>query len=411
MATKLERERELQDLEALRAGKIVSGVRLRKNKDGIEVFYARVRINGKDTTENFSDYKKAKDFASTVKKKIYNGEAVDIGKIKKTLLKTIFELYLQKNPNLDKTKTGRINMISEEIGNTRLLEFRTKPFEDYLNWKKQQPVSQAHNKTKDSKPHKFYKGNMVEKNGELVLRTYAESTMRKIYYDIKGVLEWHAREKDYPFDYKPFKEVSPSRAWANKRKRRFEDGELQKLLKGFNCLYKNVNEAKLLTLFLYFSGFRLNETMLIKWKDIKLNEKIPEKSIIFIPAENQKTSETESVEDRDCVLRPQLYKLVSYLFKHWKKNAKPDDVVFSFWADGSYFSKKFKNATERAGIKGFTPRDLRREGISWYFENTLWNLLEIQKQVGHFNPETTAGYANRLNPEAMGKKLYMGLNV
>jgi FtsP/CotA-like multicopper oxidase with cupredoxin domain len=55
----------------------------------------------------------------------------------------------------------------------------------------------------------------LDEKGQLVRRTYSESSVRKINYNIKTVLQWHSKFNDYQFDSKPFDNNKPPKLGAN----------------------------------------------------------------------------------------------------------------------------------------------------------------------------------------------------
>ncbi|MFC7651442.1 tyrosine-type recombinase/integrase [Pseudoduganella danionis] len=84
---------------------------------------------------------------------------------------------------------------------------------------------------------------------------------------------WHAKHHDYTFDRKPFDDNPPPKAWEP-RDRILEAGELDRLLEATNKMYVKREEWKCLILWQYYSCMRAGETLLMKWDEIHLDEKI-----------------------------------------------------------------------------------------------------------------------------------------
>ncbi|ANJ73145.1 MULTISPECIES: tyrosine-type recombinase/integrase [Burkholderiaceae] len=381
------------------SGTVVS----RTKKDGSKSYQAKVRKNGVNLSQTFSSLKEAKEWITKTEAKLLNGESISPNKIKKTTLAEVFQEFLKDNPKISENKKGRIERLILEIGKVSLEEFKTRFLFKWMDFKLNQEIP---DQAKKKKSHKLFNGNRtIDENGNEVKRVYKPGTIRKYYYDIKMSLEHHAKMHDYQFNSKPFDEVAPPPAWGDPRDRRLEEGELEKLLEACNKLYVNVEQSKILIRFLAFSAFRVGETMMIKWKDIKLNKDRPEESYIFIPKENQKIAHKKGAEDRYASLRPELYNLIVDELLPYKEGKKDDDYVFSFWSSPGYFYTRFKNICFNAGSKDLTIHDLRHEGVSWFFENTTLSDIEIAKITGHIELSTLQKYA-KLRPHKTGAKLW-----
>lgn len=100
------------------------------------------------------------------------------------------------------------------------------------------------------------------------------------------------------------------------------------MIEACNKLYVNVEQSKILIRFLAYSAFRVGETFLIKWKDIKLNKDNPYESYIFIPKENQKIAHKKGAEDRYASLRPELYNLIVDEILPYKEGKRTTTMSF-----------------------------------------------------------------------------------
>ncbi|HDR9192426.1 TPA: site-specific integrase [Burkholderia vietnamiensis] len=375
----------------------------RTKKDGSLSYQARVRKNGVNLSDTFTTEKDAKNWITKIEARLLNGEEITVNKIKKTTLAEVFKEFLEDNDKkLSDNKKGRLNRLILEIGKVKIEEFKTSFLHKWVEFKLSQVIPDQANKKKS---HKLYNGNRdIDDHGNEVMRTYQPSTIRKYYYDIKNALEYHAKMHDYQFNSKPFDEVDPPEGWTP-RDRRLEEGELDRLIKACETLYVNVEPTKILIRFLVYSAFRIGETMLIKWKDIKLNLAKPEESCIFIPKENQKIAHKKGAKDRYASLRPELFALIKDELLPYKEGKKDTDYVFDFWSSARYFYTRYKNVCFNAGIKGLTIHDLRHEGCSWFFENTTLTDIEIANITGHIELSTLQKYA-KLRPNKTGAKLW-----
>lgn len=386
--------------------KVGSGTVVKRPLKGGKFSYqARVRKQGSgNISQTFKSLKEAKEFITLTDSKILKGEAVNHPKIRKTTLGVIFQEYKEAHPKLTVAKKNRIKKLIEELGEVFLFNFKTKPFQAYIDTKLSQVIPDQKKKKKE---HKLYNGNRdIDENGNRVARVYKPSSIRKYYYDIRVALQWHAKVNDYHFDSKPFDDVEPPAAWGNPRERRLEEGELDRLLAACERLYVNVEQSQYMIKFLTYSAFRIGETMMIKWSDVNLDESNPSDSYIYIPKENQKIAHKKGAENRYASIRPELYYLLLEMREKYKKN--DDDLLWSFWSSAQYFYTRFKNIAYNANVKNMTVHDLRHEGVCWFFENTLLSDIEISKITGHIELDTLKKYAN-LRPRKTGAKLWASI--
>ena len=220
------------------AGKLITE---RVGVHGDISYLVRIREAGVAVSKTFKAKKEAEKFIRDIKSKIDKGESVDITKVKKMTLGAIFDDYLKHNTVKD-GKRYVIQKLKIEIGSVPLSNFKAGTFAIYLKTKLEQPIP---DQAKKKKAHPLFNGNMVkdEATGEMVKKTYAEGTIRKIYYIIKGALQWHSKHMDYTFDRKPFDDNPPPKAWKP-RDRILEAGELDRLLAATDKMYVKKEEWK-----------------------------------------------------------------------------------------------------------------------------------------------------------------------
>jgi integrase len=381
------------------AGKLITE---RVGVNGDVSFLVRVREAGVAVSKTYKTKKEAEKFIREVKSKIDRGESVDITKIKKLTLAQIFTEYLKHN-TVAPGKGYDLEKLKLEIGKVSLGNFKSGTFALYLKTKLEQKVPDQATKKKASP---LYAGHKVldAKTGEMVTKTYSESTIRKLYYAIKTSLQWHAKHHDYTFDRKPFDENSPPKAWTP-RDRILEAGELDSLLAATEKMYVKREELKCLILWQYYSCMRAGESLLIKWDEIHLDEKNPSHSYIFVPKENTKIADKKNAEDRKIPLRPEFYHFIKDRLMKLKKDGQ--SLVFGdYWTTSSVLAARFKVICKNAKVTNFKIHDLRHCAVSWYFVNTNLTDIEISKISGHIELGTLKRYAT-LRHSDIGAKLWV----
>ena len=363
-------------------------------------YLVRIRQHGQKINKTFKDRQLAEKFVIDILSKINKGENLDAIKMKKIKLSEIFTAYLEES-EVEKNKEYSLKKLIKEIGDVELGEFKAGTFEKYLKGKLKQPVK-AQKDTK--KKHPLYNSYMIVKDGKEVRRTYSQSSVRKIYYHIKTALEWHSKHYDYVFDSKPFDDNKPPKAWANVNDRILKDGELERLILNCDKFYEKIEEFKLLIKFQFLSAMRCGETLLMKWEHIKLDEKEPHNSYVFVPKENQKTSDKENAKDRYVPLSPDFY----YFMKDNLIKIKKPNQVFVFgeyWSHSNSVGQKFKRLCKNAKITGLTIHSFRHTRCTYFFRDTNLSQIEISEITGHIELSTLKRYLN-LRSGDVGKKLW-----
>ena len=381
------------------AGKLITE---RVGVHGDVSYLVRIREGGVKASKTFKAKKEAEKFIREVKSKIDRGESVDITKIKKLTLAAIFTDYLKHNTVAD-GKRYDLERLKTEIGKVPLGNFKAGTFATYLKTKLEQTVP---DQAKKKKAHPLYAGHKVvdAKTGELVKKTYSESTIRKLYYAIKTSLQWHAKHHEYTFDRKPFDDNPPPKAWMP-RDRILEAGELDRLLEATDKMYVKREEWKCLILWQYYSCMRAGESLLLKWNEIHLNEEQPHLSYIFVPKENTKIADKKNAEDRKVPLRPEFYHFIKDRLMKLKKDGQ--FLVFGdYWKNSSVLAARFKVICKNAKVENFKIHDLRHCAVSWYFINTSLTDIEISKISGHIELSTLKRYAT-LRHSDIGAKLWV----
>lgn len=289
----------------------------------------------------------------------------------------------------------------------RLKDFNSSSFGIFMEELKKLDVPRQDNWKKS---HPYFNGSMVEVDGELVRRKISNSTCRKYYYAIRTCLIWHAKKYDYHFDNKPFMDNPPPPAWEKPRTRIVEESsnELERLLAACNQSRTNKQHLKDIIQFQIYSAMRMGETLKMEWRHIMLNEKEPWASHVHVPKENQKTKGHESTEDRNVVMSPDLYRLVTESLL--PRIGKPDDKVFPFWKDSSTLSKRFRVIWKNAGVQNFKAHDFRHTATTLLIERSDLSSIQVATQTGHASLDTLKRYFKD-RPQETGFQLWKSLGA
>ena len=232
------------------------------------------------------------------------------------------------------------------------------------------------------KIHRLYQGEKI--------RTYAPATVRKIYYQLKKVLEWHSREHGYQLDAHIFAGQAVPSAWAGVRTRRLEDGEEVLLYMSAEAGYDHKAESCRVIGFALETAMRAQEILLAKWSDLNL-----ETGTLFIPKGNTKTATARHIPLSSTakeILREQL-----------ADRDASTDRIFPVFADSEHLSKHFKRICFRANIQDLKFHDLRHEATSRFFERGKLSDMEIMKITGHTQYSTLQRYANLRSSDLVSK--------
>ena len=233
-------------------------------------------------------------------------------------------------------------------------------------------------------------------------RTYAPSTVRHHFFQVKKILQWHSRREKYPLDPDLFAGLHIPSAWAGKRERRMEAGEREAIENAARTGRKLGAEWLLLMRFALTTGARAQEIIKARWEHISLPRKTWD-----IPPENVKTSTFRQVplpREAAAVLEE-----LKALDKRTQAERDADPRPFHFWADTSTLSKGWRRLCVRAKVKGLTFHDLRHEAICQLFEYTTLTDAEIMSISGHTNISTLRGYM-KLRPNLLADKIDAGLS-
>ncbi|OYU43094.1 MAG: hypothetical protein CFE44_20305 [Burkholderiales bacterium PBB4] len=146
-------------------------------------------------------------------------------------------------------------------------------------WVKEMENTNIKRDPEKKKTHRLYNGDIP--------RTYAASTIRKFFYTLKKVVEWHASRHRYAFNT-PFKGVKlPSE--NNSRDRRFQENEEARLLATCEKM-PNAYELKTILLFATETAMRAGEILKMTWSMVDSKGQR-----VVLPSSITKTSKAREV--------------------------------------------------------------------------------------------------------------------
>ena len=142
---------------------------------------------------------------------------------------------------------------------------------------------------------------------------------------------------------------------------------------------------RLVLMFLYYTGIRLNEAVNIKWEDIDF-----ERGIIHLKV-------TKGEKERIIFLHDKLKKFIEYF------NIKKEGLVFLSNLGKKYDKRTIQmivgNAAKKSGIsRRITPHTLRHSFATHLLEGGA-DIRHIQKLLGHSSLQTTQIYTHVANKD------------
>jgi integrase len=369
----------------------MGSIKKRILSDGSIVYDCRIHRRGLGTvSKTFKKKDEAERWSNGVESKIDRGESVS-RKADKTMFVAACAEFLQHYKPL-KGKEKEITPGVVQVVQRLAYDFKPRAISQITNQVIQAWIDEFLNTevaTQERKIiHPYYNAGL-DKDGNK--RKYSEGTVRRHFFVLKKVLEWYSVRENFILPSNLFLQIRVPRAWAGKRRRRLEAGELELLhaaaLKG----YDHKVEWPLLIDFAVNTAARSQEIIKAKWSDLNL-----EGRSWAIPPENVKTATFRTV--------PLSKKSLTILEKMDTLKKSGDDRIFHMWRDSATVSKGFRRLTVRAGVDDFRFHDLRHEGVSRLFETTDLTDSEIMSITGHTSSEMLKAYS-ALRPNALARRL------
>lgn len=272
----------------------------------------------------------------------------------------------------------QVEAVARHLGDFTIETLTRRKIEKWIELLAETPIPPPARKARD---HPLYNGAKP--------RYYAASTIRKFFYQLKKVMEWHARAHRYRLDDELFECDNIPASWEGQRERRLEGAEEQRIAAAIETgmKYKDGSHEKKTEAwrqifpFAIETAMRAQEIIMAKWEHVDFAARN-----LHVPADHVKTTKPRDVP---------LSKRSLAALRKMEEIRKPGEPrIFWPWTSTGDLGKGFHRIACRAGIpKGtLTFHDLRHEGTSRLFENTDLKDVEIMSITGHTSYETIKGY-------------------
>lgn len=337
---------------------------------GKTTYQVRIRRAGFPTiTKSFKVKAMASDWAREEESKLLKGLPVLTKKASVLTFNDAIKDYLEQHENVSADEASRLRTVKLDMGEMPVVNLTAPRFSAYIKTMLKSEV----------RPPAHKKAERITQKTK-VRRVYADSTVRKFYFLIKKLVEWHARFRNYPFNHDVFLAVkAPST--DIKRTRRLVGDEEQRLFTACDESYANQQELRTVIGFALETAMRAGEIMKLEWHEVDIA-----KHDINIPKHKTKTERYRQV--------PITTVCATLLEKHKKTKSSESTRVFWQWKDSHALYQRFKIAVKNAGMTDFRFHDLRHEATSRLYERTNLRDTEIASITGHSDGRTLKRYAN-----------------
>jgi integrase len=369
--------------EAPKKRKLPAGITERISKTtGEKSYQVRIRRvgNGEPAFRTFEKLKEAEAWLAESIVKINSKQKVATSKDRSFTINDAIDDYIKADKVANAKELQMLGKLREEMANFHVVNFKVSTLEAWKNAMLKTDVPQN---AKKVITHKLYEGDKIRK--------FSESTVRKYFFTLKKVLEWHSIFKNYPFN-SPFDHVSAP-AEDNSRSRRVEEGEEARLIAACDKMYVNQEALKAIINVALETAMRAGEILKMEWHEVDFS--IPR---IEIPKHKCKTKRYREVPLTSVCLKV----LQDYKKTHTKDG---ETRVFWQWADSNVLGHRFKVVVKNAAMQDFKFHDFRHEAISRFYERTTLRDTEIASISGHSDTRTLMRYQN-LRSNKLALKLW-----
>lgn len=376
----------------------IQGIRKRIGVKG-DTYEVRVRIKGHpEIQKTFRTFEDAKQWKRDKDAAISKGEKVST-KPDRILISEVVAWFKGQVPERQKTKAGdndqpspakkqtgkvreksetaRLDIIAHDLGEFSIAALTHEKIDKYMKYLLETPIPKKSRK-KPENAHPLYEGNKE--------RTYSESSVRKVFYTLKKIVEAHAAAHNYPLDARQFSGHDIPRAWAGHKDRRLEGDEEARLYKAAEKSIRNADVWKRAITILLETGMRAQEFLKSTYDNLSTENRtlsLPEEIVKKVGRKEKKGIA------RDVPLSSKAVDA----YEQQKKTRKPNEPrIFWQWKDTSSFDKAFKRISTRAGCPDVMPHTLRHEATARLFEKNRLTDLQIAKITGHTNMTTLSRY-------------------
>lgn len=348
---------------------MATGITTREGKGGT-VYQVRIRstqVGGRAICKSFKTLKEAKVWQADTLAKINKGEGVAVAAVARLTVGDAFDDY-ERTAKPTPQEALRIKKLRGDFENFPILNLTPTRLDA---WVKELEETQVPEQARKKKSHRLYQGN--------VRRNYAPATVRKFFFTLKKIVEWHASFKRYPFN-SPFSSVQLPRE-DNERERRFERGEEARLMK-YCADMPNAETLETIIRLALETAMRAGELLKLTWSMVDLHG-----PRFVLPAEITKTNKAREI--------PLTTVAVALMKAHAKRTKPaPSSRVFEEWQSSQTLGRSFRLLCYTAKIDDFKFHDLRHEATSRFYERTSLRDTEIASITGHSDMRSLRRYAN-----------------
>ena len=361
-------------------------IRKKQLKNGFSYEVRIHRAKHPTLSKSFRTHAEARAWANEMEGKIDQGHTVS-REAQKAMFGDVVDLYNtdyrnpRTNKQIDKRELERIAVLKHDLGGYSVNALDGKIIANYITKLLETDVPPPPNRVKI---HKLYEGGRSRK--------YAPSTVRKFFYQLKKVMEWHSHKNNYVLTPNLFENLPIPKAWEGARERRLEEGEEEKLYESARNGLTNQESSILIIQLALETAMRAQELLLTEWSNIDLD-----KRVLRIPKENSKTKQERFI--------PLSKKATSLLADRNAKRNKSQKYLFTEWASSDMLSKQFRRICYRAKIENLKFHDLRHEATSRFFEKNKLSDMEIMKITGHSQYSTLKRYVNLRHTTSLADRM------
>lgn len=355
-------------------------IKTRQTKSGprYDARIHRTGHGGVELTKTFKTNAEARQWMHDTESKIDRSESVS-RRAETVLFSQAAAEFLHGCKSVKTNDEMLVARVNEYFNKFTIAHMNHEAIQSFIDWMLITPVPTQER----TKIHPYYNGDKE--------KFYSPSTVRKHYFIIKKVMEWHSVKANYSLNPMLFKNHTVPASWEGKRERRLQAGEEIQLREAVKGGYAHFKEWPLLLDFALATAARAQEIIKADWTHFDIV-----KRTWNIPKENVKTKTFRQV--------PLSKSALEALAGMKPLRSKEDTRVFHMWSNTNTLSKAFRRLAVRAKMSDFKFHDLRHEAISRLFEKNKLSDAEIMKITGHTNIQTLLGYMH-LRPNDLADKL------
>jgi len=364
----------------------VAQIRKKQLKNGVSYEVRIHRASHPTLSKSFRTHAEARAWANEIEGSIDKGHKVNRIAHKALFADVVDQFNTDyRDPKsdkpIDKREGERIALLKHDLGSYSVNAIDRQVIATYITKLLQTDVPPPPNRVK---VHKLYQGGKSRK--------YAPSTVRKFFYQLKKVLEWHSHKNGYVLHANVFENLPIPSAWAGARDRRLEEGEEARLYESArNGLAHQEDSVSIIELALE-TAMRAQELLLTEWVNVDL-----ESRVLFIPKENTKTKTERFI--------PLSKKAIEIFAKKKATKGENQKLVYTAWENSDILAKQFRRICFRAKIHDLRFHDLRHEATSRFFERGRLSDMEIMKITGHTQYSTLKRYVNLRHSTNLADKM------